>query len=421
MKIVSLSTSDKNGGAAISAFRVHNALRQQGLEAYMVVQDKRSADPSIHNIAEGYVGQKLALARYAWEKLVFLPQERDKSVRFAFSLANTGASLSTNPVVKQADIIHFNWMHQGFMSLAEMERIFRMGKPVIWLLHDMWAFTGGCHYAGDSRRFEQQCGNCQFLKNPGPNDLSHRIWLRKQQVYKGAPLTIVASSKWLAGEARKSSLFGQFNVLDIPTPINHEEFYPEEKALARKRFGLDPNKQYILFGAMSLGDERKGFKYLKEGLNQLVAEGRLDKDNVELIIFGKDRPEAREGIPVNVNFLGVLSQTEDLRAAYNSADIFVLPSLEDNLPNTIIEATACGVPTVAFDCTGVPEIVAHGQTGYLAPFKSSQGIAQGVEWVLNHENKTLLSQTTRQHALDKFSGKVIAQAYKDLYAQLLKK
>ncbi len=386
----------------------------------MVVQDPRSDDPRVHSIVNGYVDQKLALARYAWEKLTFLPYERDKSIRFAFSMSNTAASLSKHPLVLEADIIHFNWMHQGLMSIDEMGKIFQLGKPVVWLLHDMWAFTGGCHYAGESRGFERECGNCQqYLKNPGPNDLSHRIWLKKQQTYANAPLTIVASSKWLAGEARKSSLFKDFNVYDIPTPINHEEFYPEDKATAKKRFGLNPDKQYLLFGAMSLGDERKGFKYLKEAVNQLVLAGKLDTDKVELVIFGKDRPEAREGIPLKVNFLGQLSKTEDLRAAYNCADIFVLPSLEDNLPNTIIEAISCGVPSVAFDCTGVPEIVTHKETGYLALFKSSEGIAAGIQWVLNHPDPIALGNEARRQSLSKFSGKVISEAYAKLYNQLL--
>ncbi|CAN5292640.1 glycosyltransferase family 4 protein [soil metagenome] len=419
MKIVSLSTSDKNGGAAISAFRVHQALRQNGMDAHMLVQDQRSDDPGVHSIASNAFDKKLATARYAWEKLMFLPYERDKSIRFAFSTGISGASLSKHQLVQQADIIHFNWMHQGFMSISEMERIFKLGKPIVWLLHDMWAFTGGCHYAGESRGFERECGNCPYLKNPGPNDLSHQIWLKKQKVYSNAPLTIVASSQWLAGEARKSSLFGGFNVYAIPTPINPEEFYPEDKVAARKRFGLNADKQYLLFGAMSLGDERKGFKYLKEGVNQLVSEGKLDIEKVELVIFGKDRPEAREGIPLKVNFLGQLSKTEDLRAAYNSADIFVLPSLEDNLPNTIIEALSCGVPSVAFDCTGVPEIITHEVTGYLAPLRSSGGVAKGIHWVLNHPDPIALGQSARQHSLEKFSGQVISEAYRKLYQQLL--
>ncbi|MBC7408548.1 MAG: glycosyltransferase family 4 protein, partial [Arcicella sp.] len=343
--------------------------------------------------------------------------------RFIFSQAKIGIDISNHPLIQKSDIIHLHWINFGFLSLNSLEKLFIIHKPIVWTLHDMWVFTGGCHYSRECTNYERNCGNCvQFLKDPAENDLSHQVWERKKEIFSKANVTIVTCSEWLAQKARESSLLKDKTIVSIPNPIDTDVFRSIEKSIARGNFKLSPDKKYILFGAVKISDARKGFAYFAEAIsiiNQQLIINNIDSDNIEVLIFGQAQAADFEGLPFKVNILGKLSDLETIATAYSVASVFVSPSIEDNLPNTIMESMACGTPVVGFDVGGIPEMIDHEKSGYLAKYKSSEDLAKGIYWILFNADYQLLANNSRQKVLDNYSEKVVAEKYKKVYQSLI--
>jgi glycosyltransferase involved in cell wall biosynthesis len=289
----------------------------------------------------------------------------------------------------------------------------------------MWAFTGGCHHSRECENYQKTCGNCvQFLKNPSSTDLSNQIWQEKMTVFSKANLTIITCSEWLGNRAKKSSLFQNIRIESIPNPIDTEVFRPINKKVARKKFNLDEDKKYILFAAMRVDAIGKGFAYFQESLlvisNQLLVKGNSNSD-IEILIFGQAQFSDFATLPFKVNILGRLSDLETIAHAYSAASVFVIPSLEENLPNTIMESMACSTPAVGFEVGGIPEMIEHKQTGYLAQYKSAEDLAKGIYWTLFESDYQELARNSRQKVLDNYSEKVVAEKYKKVYQSLDKK
>ena len=430
MKITIISTFDTFGGASISGLRLHQAFLKNGVESSMLVQEKKSNLPTIKTVSSNWFHAKMSFLRFALDRLQFWFYEKSKEVRFVFSTALIGIDISEYKVVKEAEILHLFWINFGFLSLDSIKKLGETNKPIIWNLQDMWAFTGGCHYSGDCLNYEKSCGNCvQFLKNPSEEDLSRNTWERKLDKFRNLNLTIVSSSDWLAQKARESSLFKDLKVITIPTPIDVEIFRPTPKDVAATFFQLSPEKKYILFAAVKISDKRKGFTYFKEAFSMLDArlsnpEHRTSnpehrKENVEILIFGQAQASDFEGLPFKVNILGRLSDLETIAKAYSAASVFVIPSLEDNLPNTVIESMACGTPVVGFNTGGIPEMIDHNITGYVADYKSSEDLAKGIYWTLFESDYQVLLDNSRQKVLDNYSEKVIAEKYRKVYQSLV--
>ena len=441
MKITILSTFDNFGGAAIAASRLNKALNTNGLSSNILVQDKKGNLPNIESIARNWFQKKLALLRFALDRYQFAFYEKDKDVRFIFSQAKIGVDISSHPLIQQSEIVHLHWINFGFLSLNSLEKLFKINKPVVWTLHDMWAFTGGCHYSRECTNYERNCGNCvQFLKNPSDNDLSYQVWERKNEIFSKANLTIITCSEWLAEKARESSLLKDKIIISIPNPIDTSIFKPIEKSVAREYFKLLPDKKYILFGAVKISDARKGFAYFAEAISilntllsvssQTIASKTTDGRNmplsvgtqtttIEILIFGQAQASDFEGLPFKVNILGKLSDSETIVKAYSVASVFVSPSIEDNLPNTIMESMACGTPVVGFEVGGIPEMIDHEKSGYLAKYKSSEDLAKGIYWILFNADYQSLANNSRQKVLENYSEKVVAEKYKKVYQSLI--
>jgi len=284
----------------------------------------------------------------------------------------------------------------------------------------MWVFTGGCHYSRDCTHYQQSCGNCtEFLKNPSPTDLSNQVWKTKQEIFQNANITIVACSNWLAEKAKMSTLLKGKKIVSIPNPIDTLLFKPTEKSIAQQHFQLDTNKRYILFAAAKISDVRKGFVYFKEALAILKKEYSVDNKEVELIIFGQANANDFEALPFKVNVLGKLSDLSEIALAYSSASVFVVSSLEDNLPNTIMESLACATPVVGFETGGIPEMIEHQKNGYLATFKSAEELAKGIYWTLFEANYEVLCRNSRQKVIENYAEEVVAKQYQALYESLL--
>jgi glycosyltransferase involved in cell wall biosynthesis len=424
VKILLLNTDDFTGGAAIACRRLLKALRTYtDRQAQMLVQESKSGQEGVIQLNNSWFAKKIAFTRFVLERLYFLFYEKNKDVRFSFNTGKFGVDISENQFVIDCDIIHLHWINFGFLSINSIKKIAETTKPIVWTLHDMWAFTGGCHHSGACESYQKSCGNCiQFLRNPSANDLSNQIWKEKMAVFSKANLTIITCSQWLGNRAKKSSLFKNIRVESIPNPIDIEVFKPIEKIIARKRFQLDVNKKYILFAAMRIDAVGKGFAYFSAALtdfgNKLLLKGEINI-NIEIIIFGQAQASDFESLPFKVNILGRLSNLDDIVNAYSAASVFVIPSLEENLPNTIMESLACGTPVVGFDVGGIPEMIDHKQNGYLASYKSSEDLACGIYWTLFEANEAELSTNAVNKVSNNYSETIVAKKYQDIYKSLI--
>jgi len=220
----------------------------------------------------------------------------------------------------------------------------------------------------------------------------------------------------MASLAESSKLLTNPQVLNIFNPIDTVLYKPIKKETARKFFNLPLNKKIILFGAAKISDKRKGLSYLLEALNILDINGFKD---ILLVTFGKN--SEIESLTVESKAINYLSDENKISQLYSAADVFVLPSLEDNLPNTVMESLTCGTPVVAFKVGGIPEMVKHKINGYLANVADSSDLANGIEWVLNKSNYSELSANARNYAIKEFSEEVIANKYIELYQNILNK
>ena len=417
MKIVVVNKSDRVGGAAVACRRLHTAIVKSGIDSKLLVQEKTDNDPTVIATGTGFWKKKMNFLLFIIERLYFLFYEASKEVRFAFSPAVAGENIHENNLIKNADIIHIHWFNQGFLSLKSLKKLIALNKPILWTLHDMWAFTGGCHYVGECEKFTDNCGNCPFLKNPSEKDLSYRIQQKKIQILKGANITFVTSSQWLKREADKSKLLKDFRVLSVPIPIDANIFHPANKKAIRQKLSLPEDKKLILFAAANISDKRKGLSYLLQAL-KLIEDTNSNSSDIEILTFGKSDDAAFNNLSFKVHNLGVLSEVEKIAEAYSAADLFAIPSLEDNLPNTIIESLACGTPVLAFKSGGIPEMIEHKENGYIADYKSVEDLKTGIDFIVNHPNIEILSQNALKKAQQAYSEEGVAKKYIEVYKSL---
>jgi len=396
LHIVLLSYHDSNGGAGIAAGRLKVALEKAGHQVDYLVREKASTSDSV-KFGNGLI----SWLKFIAERLFFLRFEKDKSIRFLFNPGVFGSDISKHPLIQQADIVHLHWVNFGFLSVSDIASLTRLNKPVFWTLHDMWAFTGGCHHSGACEHFQQSCGDCKFLKNPHPTDLSHRLWEAKKTEFASNNLHIITCSDWLGKRAKQSSILGSHSIQTIPNAIDTEFFSPNDAT----GLGLDANKKYVLFVAMRVNAPAKGFHLLKEALHY------LDAATTELLIVGG---EMTEELPLKSHNFGQISDPAKMRDIYAAADVFVTPSLEENLPNTIMEAMACGTTCVGFEVGGIPEMIKHEVTGYVAQAFDPKDLAKGINWCLQ---STTSGSKSRERALQLYDQSIVAQQHLDYYAQ----
>ncbi|GGM78753.1 glycosyl transferase [Dyadobacter beijingensis] len=411
--VLQLSTFHWEGGAGVAAARLHEALLQAGVDSHLMVSEISRPGPNTVAWADSPWRSKKAWGNFVLERLWFLPHEKDQSVRFAFSPAVAGADISGHPLVKQASIIHLHWVNFGFLSLPSLEKLFALGKPIVWTLHDMWTFTGGCHYNRGCDHYLSHCHYCPYLRKPGEYDISFAQFEQKQRIYAQAPLTLVSPSRWLDGLVQKAALTTRIPSRAIPNCIDTDFFKPGDRIAARNEWALPTDKKLLLFAGANTQDPRKGFAYFREAMQDPALAG------TEVMILGKGEPENFRDMPVKVHFLGKISDPRQMVKAYNAADVLIVPSLEDNLPNTIMEAMACGTPAVGFDTGGIPEMIGHLENGYVAKTRSASSLAEGIQWVLNHNAAGAVSGLAREKVLQHYSREVVAGLYSQLYDSLL--
>lgn len=423
MKILLVNTSDKTGGAAVAANRLKHALQGEGADVSMLVCDKLSAAQDVHCLASGLLGRGLRMARKAFERLWLLPTLRfSRHNLWTIDEGRCGYDITRTEAFRQADVIHLHWINQGMMSLQDINKVLKSGKRVVWTMHDLWSATALCHYAAECTKFHTECHHCPLLPSGGStHDLSAKVWQRKVRMYASGKVSFVCCSEWLAGQARQSALIKDQEIVSIPNPIDTSKFHPIDKGVARRALGLPEEGKIILFVSQRVTDERKGVRYFIEAINS-IANAHLSTSNIQhstsnisVAILGG----ASEAIKVLLNVpcfsLGYITDEPTIINAYNAADCFCLPSLQDNLPNTVMEAMACGVPCVGFNIGGVPEMIDHELNGYIATPRDSHDLARGISYSLSEEHHARLSQGCLAKVDRTYSEHAVAQRFLELY------
>ena len=413
MKVLHLSYSDINGGAARATYRIHHALRKEGIDSRMWVNKKFSDDWTV----EGSTSKVIRILNELRPRLINYTLV--KMLKTENKIIHSPSVFPSNWVKhinsSDVDIVHLHWIQNEMLSIKDISKI---KKPIVWTLHDMWAFCGAEHYTNDNRWRES------YNSNNRPNyesgfDLNRWTWNRKKKYWKN-PNQIVTPSKWLAKCVSESALMKNWPVSVIANPIDTYQWKPMEKKNARQLFNLSQDANLILFGAIGGGkDSRKGYDLLLSALEYIKADKKLKK--IELVVFGQSKPKSQPDLGFPIHYSGHLHDDLSLRALYSAADVMVVPSRQDNLPNTAVEAQACGTPVVSFDIGGLPDIIEHQKTGYLAKAFDTRDLANGITWVLQQDGSNKLGNNARERAVEKFSEKKISEAYLDIYKKLLEK
>jgi glycosyltransferase involved in cell wall biosynthesis len=413
IKPLLISTNDINGGAARAAYRLHRGLQNIGVDSKMLVQNKQSDDytviASASKLSKGIGKLKPTLDILP---LQLYPQRDEKLV---FSLQWLPDQLTGKVAKISPDVINLHWINGGCLKI---ETITQFKKPMVCTLHDMWAFTGGCHYNGDCMNYTNACGACPQLHSNKEKDLSRWIWQRKAKAWHNLNLTIVTPSHWLAKCAASSSLLKDVRIEVIPNGIDTEQYKPIQKPVARAILGLPEDKQLILFGAMSAtSDPRKGFNLLQSALQNLSQSACAER--VELVVFGASESKNSPELGFKSHYLGRLHDDISLSLVYAAADVFIAPSVQDNLPNTVMESLACGTPCVAFDIGGMCDMIEHQQNGYLAKPFNIEELARGIAWVLEDEERLRkLGVNAREKVEQNFTLEIQARKYLSVYKDI---
>ncbi len=405
MKVSHINYSDDIGGASKAAKRICEALTQDEVDAKLIVANKILQDKNTIQISSG----PIKFYSYMIRKLEsYIVKNFFNSSESSLSIHPSNFSKSINKI--NSDINHFHWINGGFLSLSDIVAI---EKPKVWTLHDMWPFCATEHYSQTDHWKTNYSGlNSNYLEQK----INKFVWKKKNMLWK-KPFEIVAPSKWMADCAKQSILFNSWPISVIKNPIDTEKWQPLNKNIARKNLGLPLNSSLILYGsAQGTNNPRKGYEYLNKALRYLKEENK----NFELVVFGNSKPlNDMNTKEFKVYDMGMISDDDSLKEIYQSCDVFVLPSLQDNLPNTCVESISCGTPVCAFNSGGVEDIVINRKTGYLAKKLDARDLAYGINWILSIADAKSISIECRKHAVENFSYSVISKQYKEIYERLL--
>jgi glycosyltransferase involved in cell wall biosynthesis len=429
MKILHIGTYDVNGGAARAAYRIHKGLLHLGIDSMMFVRERRSDDPKVvafkpptdlpsrllcrlqrKQIDRGFaryrniLGSKLRTGSYYTNTIGEL---------FSDYQSEHGKALISQ--LPQCDIINLHWI-AGFIDYRVFFDNVNRRTPIVWRLSDMNAFTGGCHYNNGCNNFTARCGLCPILGSSSESDLSRRIWSGKQFIFNNVDpekLHIVAPSRWMAYEVRRSSLLGKYPVTIIPSGVDTEMFAPRDRQTARDVLGIPQGSNVVLFVSGKMGNVRKGFDLLRGALSALAGQNQLF-----LVSVGSGKITGLDQIPHL--HIGRIENDRWLSLVYSAADLFVIPSIQDNLPSTVLESMACGTPVVGFNTGGIADMVMPGITGQLASSLDENALCSAIISVLGDPGKRrAMGANSRRLILENHTLDVQAERYIDLYKSIL--
>jgi len=418
MNVVHVNASDGNGGAARSCYRLHQVLQQHEVNSLLLVQQKCSDDPTVELIVSSITDAEL-LRNIDLVQRVFAAHNRTNISNTHFSVSLAGSDLSCHPAIQAADIIHLHWV-ASMQTPTDIQRLMTLGKPVVWTLHDLRPLTGGCHFPAGCTKFQDNCTSCPQLYSD-PFGLPAAALKDQIDLINVTNLTVIAPSRWMAEQARLSiSLRDKARIEFIPNGINVDIFTPHSRADARAALGLAQEGTYILCGADHTEEKRKGFESLARVLSVAIHDPRFINAGARLLWVG-DPPtsHAYNGVPLIQ--LGRISHEKQMALVFAASDLFVLPSLEDNLPNMLLEALSCGTPVVAYSVGGVPEVIHDGVNGRLIPVADERMFAETLLCLVDDvEARRKMGQCARVMANDQYSALLQATRHIELYRDLIR-
>lgn len=418
MKISIVANNDSKGGAARAAFRLLQAMQENHTDINMYVRMKHTDYSSV-------IGPKTNLKR-----LVNMFRNPANTIFNKIS-KRENLNLHSNNILpsklhkllnnNDSDIINLHWVGSETMSIRDISAI---SKPVVWTLHDMWAFCGAEHVTHYNEDARWRTGYTKKNRNPSDRgfDLDRYVWEKKLKLWK-TPMHIVTPSEWLANCAKESYLFQDWPISVIPNPIDTNVYKPLNKSYCRNILNLPEDKKIILFGAIGGSKNlNKGFDLLESTLKHLHADKDIDPKKVVCVIFGQSRPANFDLIPFETIWLGHIYDDISLSLIYNSADIMVVPSRIENFPQSATEAQACGVPVAGFDTSGVSNAILHNETGYLAEPFNTVSLSEGIKSILLDSDLLVkLGSKSEQRASMLWNYHSVSSQYNDLFNEIISK
>lgn len=419
MKIVQLSKNDLAGGAARAAYRLHKGLQRVGHESVMVVESRIGDDPSVVRFEKPMDGVSLVRRglRQAWITRDFKRYRQSRPAGYElFSDDRSPYASTLLAQIPACNVINLHWI-PGLVDYQAFFTRVPPATPVVWTLHDLNPLTGGCHYDLGCDRYVAGCGTCPQLGSEDPKDLSHDVRERKRRLFSRVPssgLHFVTPSRWLADEVKRSPILGRFPVDVIPYGLDLEEFAPRDRGKVRDLLGIPQDARVLLFVAEEVSNRRKGFAFLIEALAQTA--GKIP--NLLLLSLGQNKPAVQVEIPwVHA---GSVNNDRFLSMVYSAADLFAICSLQDNLPNTVLEAMACGIPVVGHEVGGIPDMVRNGVNGLTVPATDVDALAGAIADLLNDSARCAeMGANARRIAVEEYSLELQARRYAELYATLV--
>ena len=419
MNILHINTFAGGGGAANAMWTLHCGIMRRGVNSRILVDAKAVTDENIFLISEA-TKDKIRLSEKVIEHSC---RALNRVTGLAYWFYPSTFALADTDIFRWADIVHFHNLHGGYFNPKAIPLISRK-KTVVWTLHDMWAFTGHCAYAYGCRKWLSGCGGCPVFKDPAIRneplratiiDLTALIWKTRRRIYAGSSMHIVTPSKWLSFLAKESILSGQNPIETIPNGVDLSVFCPSDSLAARSRLGIGRDERVLLFISEDLRQYRKGWQYLVSAIERL---GKYS--NICLLLVGAGAFTISKIRGVRVKEIGYARSQELMHICYNAADLLVLPTLSDNLPLTIIEAMACGLPAVAFEAGGIPELIRHMDNGFIAEYKSSASLAEGIQLLLDDGELLLkMKQRCRELSRREYDMDLECARYLELYNRLM--
>ena len=404
------------GGAAVVTHRLMEALRRQGVDARMIVFSPSTDDTDY--VSTYSTNFRRGIKFLTERAVIYANNGFNRENLFKVSIANVGMPLHKHPWVKEADIIALNWINQGTLSLKEIERISKMGKPIVWTMHDMWCMTGICHHAFECERYAGNCGSCRFLGCRKENDLSRITWNKKKKLYNRIPIHWVPVSNWLADRCRASSLLGNQDITVIHNAFPTESFFTHPTVPA-DQLGIPADHDLILFGAARIDDPIKGINYAIDALNYIFDNNPSLANKTTAVLFGNIRDRSiLDRLRFNYIYLGRVTDSLQLRQLYASAKVVLSTSLYETLPGTLIEGQAAGCLPVTFGTGGQKDIIDHLSNGYISVYKDYEDVARGIEWALSQD---VDREKLHDSVNERFGATNIACRYIDLFNKLLSK
>jgi glycosyltransferase involved in cell wall biosynthesis len=414
LKVLHINQSDIAGGAAIAGYRLHHGLLDSGINSRLLVGNVQTDSDRVA-FAPKYSVRKDLPFRIK-NRLLNISSDR---LGLNYININGSSDIIKHLFYENADILNFHNLHTGYFNYLSIP-LLTVNKPAVFTLHDMWSFTGHCAYSFDCDRWKIGCGKCPY-PDTYPEIKHDNTWLEwklKDWVFSRSNLTIVVPSRWLV-EQSKASMLSRFSIHYIPNGIDTTSYHPLDNLRSRQELEIPENKNVLLFGAESLSDPRKGGDLLLKALQRLPESWKAE---TLLLTFGNGSEAIASTVGIPTQNLGYISCDRQKALVFSAADLFIFPTRNDNLPLVLQESMACGTPMVSMNVGGVPDLVRHGITGYLAKPEDVEDFCNGIIQLLEDKEKSQqMKRNCRQIAVEEYSIELQAKRYIDLYSQILDK